>query len=371
MAIVVCLTTLVERGRAATIRSLERAGLSNLYLVNRPRNERTRAQPLAASDIEKLRAILPIQASLAMRVQRRILTARGAPFPVSLYAVQGPMGDVFHLRVRSGRMLGDLDTARKSPYCLVGSDVSKLAGFPTSVGSIVNAGTRSYEVVGELEDSSAEGASAGEIPSLDWNRAIVVPLGAEPEAAAQADIRYPIDVAVAQFAGAAEADRASSVVQEADRYRYGPSGPVRVASPIQTLRQYRQARRTFDRIVWIVCLLTAASAVIGISNLLSASVIARAKEIGLRRAVGARSNDIVLQFQVEGLLLGVLGGGVGLLTGLVAGLVSLDRSGPGASLSLATFSILAGSCAVLGILTGIRPSIRASRIDPAQALREG
>jgi putative ABC transport system permease protein len=371
MAIVVCLTTLVERGRAATIRSLERAGLSNLYLVNRPRNERTRAQPLAASDIEKLRAILPIQSSLAMRVQRRVLTARGAPFPVSLYAVQGPIGDVFHLRVRSGRMLGDLDTARKSPYCLVGSDVSKLAGFPTSVGSIVNAGTRSYEVVGELEDSSAEGASAGEIPSLDWNRAIVVPLGAEPEAAAQADIRYPIDVAVAQFAGAAEADRASSVVQEADRYRYGPSGPVRVASPIQTLRQYRQARRTFDRIVWIVCLLTAASAVIGISNLLSASVIARAKEIGLRRAVGARSNDIVLQFQVEGLLLGVLGGGVGLLTGLVVGLVSLDRSGPGASLSLATFSILAGSCAVLGILTGIRPSIRASRIDPAQALREG
>ncbi|HEX7252004.1 MAG TPA: ABC transporter permease, partial [Thermoanaerobaculia bacterium] len=200
-----------------------------------------------------------------------------------------------------------------------------------------------------------------EIPSLDWNRAIVVPLGAEPEAAAQADIRYPVDDAVAKFAGAAEADRD----------RYGPLGPVRVASPIQTLRQYRQARRTFDRIVWIVCLLTAASAVIGISNLLSASVIARAKEIGLRRAVGARSNDIVLQFQVEGLLLGVLGGGIGLLAGLAAGLLSLDRSGPGASLSLATFSFLAGSCAVLGILTGIRPSIRASRIDPAQALREG
>jgi ABC-type antimicrobial peptide transport system permease subunit len=123
--------------------------------------------------------------------------------------------------------------------------------------------------------------------------------------------------------------------------------------------------------VWLVCLLTAASAVLGISNLLSASVIARAREIGLRRAVGARSHDIVLQFQAEGLLLGVLGGGAGLVAGLILGLVSPDRSGPGASLSLATFSALAGSCAVLGILTGIRPSIRASRIDPAEALREG
>ena len=95
-------------------------------------------------------------------------------------------------------------TGDNSDHTQTGKDTG-----PSWVGSIVNAGTRSYEVVGELEDSSAEGASAGEIPSLDWNRAIVVPLGAEPEAAAQADIRYPIDVAVAQFAGAPEADRAS------------------------------------------------------------------------------------------------------------------------------------------------------------------
>jgi ABC-type antimicrobial peptide transport system permease subunit len=372
MAIVVCLTTLVERGRAATIRSLERAGLANLYLVNRPLRERSRAAvPLGSDDLERLRAIVPIRAALGMRVQRRVLTARGAPFSVSLYAVRGPIAEVFHLRAGSGRMLGDLDAARKSPYCLVGSDVGKLAGFPTSVGSIVNAGSRSYEVVGELQDSSAEGASAGEIPALDWNRAIVVPLGAEPEAATEADARYPIDVAVAQFASAGEADRAASLAERMNRERYGPSGPVRIASPIQTLRQYRQTRRTFDRIVWLVCLLTALSAVLGISNLLSASVLARAREIGLRRAVGARSNDIVLQFQAEGLLLGVLGGGAGLAAGLVVGFLSLDRSGPGASLSLATFSLLAGSCAVLGILTGIRPSIRASRIDPAQALREG
>jgi hypothetical protein len=372
MAIVVCLTTLVERGRAATIRSLERAGLANLYLVKRPLAEKSRAAaPLTADDLERLRTLVPVRAALGMRVQRRVLTARGAPLSVSLYAIRGPIADVFHLRLRSGRMLGDLDAARKSPYCLVGSEVGKLAGLPMMVGSIVNAGTRSYEVVGELDESSAEGATAGEIPALDWNRAVVVPLGAEPEAAVEADERYPLDVAVAQFQTAAAADRAASLAERMNRDRYGPSGPVRIASPIQTLRQYRQARRTFDRIVWLVCLLTAASAVLGISNLLSASVLARAREIGLRRAVGARSNDIVLQFQAEGLLLGVLGGGAGLATGFLVSLATLDRSGPGASLSFASFSVMAGSCIVLGILTGIRPSIRASRIDPAQALREG
>ena len=372
MSILVCLTTLVERGRAATIRSLERAGLMNLYLVDRPLRERARpAPPLAADDLQRLRAILPIRATVGMRMSRRVLTARGAPFPVSLYGVEGPLAAVFHLRLRSGRFLGDLDAVRKSPYCLVGSDVGKLAGLPTTVGSILNAGSRSYEVVGELAAASSEGASVGEIPALDWNRAIVVPLGAEPEAAAEPDARYPVDIAVAQFESPNQADSAASLAQRTDPGRFGPSGPVRIASPIQTLRQYRQTRRTFDRIVWLVCLLTAASAVIGISNLLSASVIARAREIGLRRAVGARSHDIILQFQAEGLLLGLVGGVLGLAAGLLLSLASLDSSAPGASLSLASFSLLAGCCALFGIFTGIRPSIRASRIDPAQALREG
>jgi putative ABC transport system permease protein len=152
------------------------------------------------------------------------------------------------------------------------------------------------------------------------------------------------------------------------RYR---NGPVRLASPSQTLRQYKQARRTFDRLIWIVALLTGASAVLGISNLLSASVIARTREIGVRRAVGARTRDIVLQFQLEGILLGVFGGGAGLLAGILVSLVAMERSGGGSAMSLASFSLLAASCVAVGILTGIRPAQRAARIDPADALRDG
>jgi putative ABC transport system permease protein len=372
MAIVVCLTTLVERGRAATIRSLERAGLNNLYLVARPQTRSgAPAAPLVRADAERLRAFAPVRSVVAMRVGSRTMTARGAPFDAPLYAVSGPIAEVFGVRVRSGRSLADLDVARQTPYCLLGSDVAKTAGLPTSVGAVVNAGVRSYEVIGELQEAAAEGATAGEIPVLDWNRAVVVPLGTEPQASSEAEARYPIDVAALQLPSAIEADRTARLLERMDPQRYGPAGSVRIASPVQTLRQYKQTRRTFDRIVWLVGLLTAASAVLGISNLLSASVLARTREIGLRRAVGARAGDIVLQFQAEGLLLGLLGGGLGLLAGLAISLVTPDRGGSGATLSLFSFSGLAVLCVVIGVLTGIRPSQRASRIEPAQALREG
>lgn len=369
MAIVVCLTTLVERSRAATIRSLERAGLTNVYLVNRPMQEPSPGR-LTFADVERARGLLPFRSAVAIRIQRRTVEANGKPFAAPVYAFSGPLAQTFGARCRAGRFLGDLDVERKLPYCLVGSEVKALARWTGTVGQILNIGGRSYQIVGELAESAGENASVGDVPSVEWNRAIVVPLGTEPEPARETDQRYPIDVAVLRFATIAKASEAADLLQRTLRSRPGREEGVRVASPIQTLRQYKQTRQTFDRLIWLVCLLTAASAVFGISNQLSASVIARTREIGVRRAVGARSIDIVLQFQVEGLLLGILGGGAGLLVGWIVSLVAMDRAG-GWSLSLLSFSTLALGCVVLGILTGIRPSIRASRIDPAAALREG
>ena len=371
MTIVVCLTTLVERGRAATIRSLERAGLSNLYLINRASRGGGEAAPsrLTSADAERLDRLTAARSAVVIRMDRGAATLAGASFPAPIYAVAGPLARLFGMRARAGRLLGDVDCERKLPYVVLGAELAR-RNPAARLGSIVTIGGRGYEIVGHLAESETESAAAGEIPSLDWNRAIVVPLGAEPGSREESDARYPIDVAVLSFASPADAGFAARIARSLDPARYR-NGPVLLASPFQTLRQYKQTRRTFDRLIWLVALLTGASAVFGISNLLSASVIARTREIGVRRAVGARTRDIVLQFQLEGILLGVLGGGGGLLLGLAISLLSTDRSGGSASLSLLSFSALAVSCVAIGILTGIRPSARAARIDPAAALRDG
>jgi putative ABC transport system permease protein len=221
-----------------------------------------------------------------------------------------------------------------------------------------------------MAESRSENVSVAEIPSLDWNRALVLPMGAEPGAPLEPDERYPADVAVLTFDSVAEAENAALRIEALDPARY-LRGPVRVASPVQTLRQYRETRRTFDRLIALVAILTAISAVVGVSNILSASVIARTREIGLRRAVGARSADIVGQFRAEGLLVGALGGGAGLAAGALASALLSRSSGSGGGLSGLTLFALAGGCLVIGILTGLRPSQRAAQIDPAAALREG
>jgi ABC-type antimicrobial peptide transport system permease subunit len=372
MAIVVCLTTLVERGRAATVRSLERAGLSNLYLLNRASRGAADAAPpatLTSADAETLDRLTAARSVVVIRMTRGAASVAGAPFPAPIYAVAGPLSRLFEMRAAAGRLLGDVDSERKLPYAVLGAEVAR-RNPAARTGSIVTVGGRGYEIVGQLAESETESAAAGEIPSLDWDRGIVLPLGAEPGSPEEPDARYPIEVAVLSFASPGDAGAAAGIARSLDPGRYG-NGPVLLASPYQTLRQYKQTRRTFDRLIWLVALLTGASAVFGISNLLSASVIARTREIGVRRAVGARTRDIVLQFRLEGILLGVLGGGGGLLLGLAISLLSTERSGSGSSVSLLSFSALAVACVAIGILTGIRPSARAARIDPAAALRDG
>lgn len=367
MAILVCLTALVERGRAATVRALERAGLRNVYLVNRAQPGGGRARGLTAADVTRLRSVLPVKRAAVIRIGRR--AGIGAEEGVPIYAAAGDYADVFDLRSRTGRLLAELDFDRKSPVCVIGSAVRSSA-LPGS-GRIVRVGVRSYEIVGQMAESESENVSVGEIPSFDWNRAILVPLGAEPDAALEPDARYPADAAVLAFESVSDADAAVRLIGSLDSERYGRGGGVRVASPVQSLRQYRQTRRTFDRMIWLVGLLTAVSAVVGISNILSASVIARTREIGLRRAVGARSTDIIRQFRAEGIVLGAIGGGVGLLAGLLMSVLLTRSEGSGAALSAVTLCGLAAACLVIGVLTGLRPSHRAARIDPAAALREG
>src|SRR5262249_4047521 len=225
-------------------RARERAGLTNLYLVNRqPKSESGAGAPaerLTSADLERLRGVLPVRAAVCVRMQKRTVTANGAPFTAPIYAASGRLSEVLGAHTRDGRLLGDLDVERKLPYCLVGSEVGRLARLPRTVGGVLRVGDHSYQIVGELAETPAEAASAGAIPSVGWNRAVVVPLGTEPEPVRASDGRYPLDVAVLRFASAADADAAADLLPRILRARPGREEAIRVASPIQTLRQYKQ-----------------------------------------------------------------------------------------------------------------------------------
>jgi len=108
---------------------------------------------------------------------------------------------------------------------------------------------------------------------------------------------------------------------------------------------------------------------IGIMNIMLVSVTERTREIGIRRAVGARARDVLLQFLVEAVTFGLLGGVAGITLGLMAAFLITELLDWPASVSLGSIAMAFGIAGAIGVFFGFYPARRASRLDPINALR--
>jgi putative ABC transport system permease protein len=106
-------------------------------------------------------------------------------------------------------------------------------------------------------------------------------------------------------------------------------------------------------------------------NIMFASISERVREIGIRKSVGAGTGDIFIQILVESVVIALVGGVAGLVTsfGLVNMITSFSPTGNAPIITLSSLMVAFGSSAVVGVLAGLFPAIKASRLNPIQALR--
>jgi putative ABC transport system permease protein len=108
---------------------------------------------------------------------------------------------------------------------------------------------------------------------------------------------------------------------------------------------------------------------IGMLNVMLISVSERVREIGLRKSLGAKRRDLLMQFLVEAVIISLSGGTLGVGAGVAASLALTSRFHIGAAINPAVPVLALAACVVLGILFGIYPAFRAARMAPAEALR--
>ncbi len=139
--------------------------------------------------------------------------------------------------------------------------------------------------------------------------------------------------------------------------------------PLELLRSAEETARTFNILLGSIAAISLLVGGIGIMNIMLASVTERTREIGIRRALGAKHRDIIIQFLIETVLLSATGGALGVVFGVMIPIAIgaftemrtiITPDGP-----ILAFSI----SAIVGIIFGIYPAIRAASMDPVEALR--
>ena len=139
--------------------------------------------------------------------------------------------------------------------------------------------------------------------------------------------------------------------------------------PLQLLRQAEATKRTFSIVLGAIAGISLLVGGIGIMNIMLASVTERTREIGIRRAIGARRFQIVVQFLIEALVLSIFGGLVGMALGLAIPMLVTCFAGMPTVVTLWSLLLSFGISVGTGIGFGIYPALRASRLDPIIALR--
>lgn len=266
-------------------------------------------------------------------------------------------GKIRNIGVAKGRgiNLSDVELGRK--VALLGKGITKtLFGQSEALGKEVTIGQEKLKVIGILEQLGSGGIG------FDMDNFVAIPItvsqnisGSKNLMAITIKARSKEDV---PFAINATKKYMSSQLKEDD---YSVLDQTNLLSTItQILGVLTVALGGIAAISLVV-------GGVGIMNIMLVTVTERTKEIGLRKAVGAKPNDILIQFVIEAVVLSLLGGIIGILIG-AGGALAMNSVFP-TSVSLWSVSLAFGVSAVVGVVFGVAPALKASRLNPIDALR--
>jgi putative ABC transport system permease protein len=274
--------------------------------------------------------------------------------------------------VESGQFISDIHVENRSLVAVLGSQVAdKLFDLRDPVGQFVRINGRQFTVIGVLESQGS-----GLQGLLDDQ--ILVPITTvyyrlASERTAQGGVS--VQTINVQVASADEMDAATAQISTLLRLRHRINGEddFSISSQQETLETLEETTDTFVLFLGAIAGISLLVGGIGIMNIMLVSVTERTREIGIRKAMGAKRRDILFHFVTEATLLSIGGGGIGVLLGIL-----LSRLADGWTLGTQTFNTtFSGDIAVLalvvsaaiGLFFGIYPAMRAARLHPIEALR--
>jgi putative ABC transport system permease protein len=346
--------------------------------LSRPPSEwftRKELQPEWADDIARLPHVKA--ASPSMRIFRPQFGSgtadvrRGAyrAKNVILQGNQPSIGEIFDIKIEKGRMFNETDAEHRAPVVALGYDTVHIlfpeGGEDAAVGREVTIDGQLFTVIGTME-KRRQGISGGSNPEDNIAFMPVTTLRK----------LYPNQKDYVIFAKASDPSQVSQAVEEIRdllrrKRRLSNDKPDDFA--IFTSDYFLDLWNKISFLIFLLMFSISAIGLlvggIGVMNIMLVSVTERTREIGVRKAIGAKRSNIMLQFLIEAVTLSAVGGVLGVTFGALLSL--LMKYGAHMSAQLSGFWVVTALvlCAMIGIGFGIYPAWKAARLDPVEALR--
>ncbi|MEC8928866.1 MAG: ABC transporter permease [Verrucomicrobiota bacterium] len=336
---------------------------------------------LKLADIDRL-AILPgVAHTLAKRIYRMQVRAGREAVPCQVVATQPHHPRLSQMQMIEGQFFNAMDSKHRRNVCvLTDSLAAKLFPISNALDGQVKIGKVVFTVIGILRETAAAdsrpGAGAAEGEPLDAN--VYIPLTSgharlgiktrELFAGGYNRERVELHELTLQFTDVDQVEAAVPGIRSAlDRFHDKPDYEVIV--PLELLRQAERTKRIFNIVLGSIAGISLLVGGIGIMNIMLATVTERTREIGVRRALGARRRQIITQFLLETIVLAIGGGLVGVALGVGLPVVVERFAEMKTIVTLPAVLLAFGISALVGVIFGVYPARRAADLDPIEALR--
>ena len=305
------------------------------------------------------------------------VTAGGESTVAVIEATTPEFQQVLNYPVAEGQFISDKNVARRDAVVVMGSKVTEdLFGSDNPVGQEVKINGRRFTVIGVLE------AKGGQMMGVSMDAIIVVPITTYQaklfprQTIRGEDAVQSISVQISASASVGEvSEEISELLRKRHRIDEDEKDDFTIMSQEEVLGMFEQITAIFTILLGAIASISLVVGSIGIMNIMLVSVTERTREIGIRKAVGAKRRDILVQFLLEAAMLSLVGGGIGIIGGwLISNMISRMEF-EGITLNAVVspdIVILAISVSLfIGLASGIYPAMRAARLNPIDALHYG
>ena len=404
VAAVIAMLAIGSGARHEILEQMKQVGVNNiivrpLYFDNNDEVLQGRFSPgLTLQDADNLKKVLPLvrQISPEINMNKYALT-KGVRQQVRLSGVTPDFFTVFDLDLWQGNMFTEKHLVKGAPVAIIGSNVrSVFFGNEDPIGQQIKCGDIWLTVIGVAENRTISDDTE-DLGVSEFNNVVYVPVrtlllrykdrsfvSASDIQQARAQARRnqqsneedntqtnynQLDRIVIQMEDSEQLSATADVVKRIISRRHNNVSDFEVIVPELLLQQEQRAKDIFNIVLGAIAGISLLVGGIGIMNIMLASVVERTREIGVRLAVGAKKNDVIMQFLSESTLISITGGIVGIFLGLLISRAIMQIAGILTIVTLPSIFLSFGVAASVGILFGYMPALKAAQKDPVESLR--
>jgi putative ABC transport system permease protein len=284
------------------------------------------------------------------------------------------------LEIDRGRFLSAADNDKYQNYAVLASETAKrLFPYEDPIGQSVKLGSDYYTVVGVTKERQSSAGIGNSLAAQDFNKDVYIPLNTcrvrfgekiiNSRSGSMEAEETQLSQVTLQVGSIDQVQRSVPVIKAAYE-GFHPKRDVEMTVPYDLLLEAQRAARQFSIILGTIAAISLLVGGIGIMNIMLATVTERTREIGIRRALGAKRRDITQQFLIETVVLSGVGGLLGVSLGIAIPQIIVYFIPDQKAFVTGTSVMLAFSISVaIGILFGLYPARRAALMDPIEALR--